>query len=297
MSKKLLVCDLDNTLYDWVGYFVPAFYAMIDEVVRITNCDRERLLDDFRDVHRKYHDSEHPFSLLETRTIEELFQGQSRREVAEQLDPAFHAFNSNRKQNLQVYPSVHYSLERLSNASLIIVAHTESKLYAVIDRLRRLNLTKYFRRIYCRERPNSEHPNPEAVARWLEKFPLQKVVELSHHQRKPDPNVLLEICRSEDISPEESAYVGDSMARDILMAKTAGVCAIWAKYGALHREEQYRKLVRISHWTDEDIDRERKLKKRARGVRPDHILEKSFAEILDIFFDDQMRECVIKHSR
>ena len=48
VSKRLLICDLDNTLYDWVSYFVPTFYAMADEVVRITNCDRDRLLDDFR---------------------------------------------------------------------------------------------------------------------------------------------------------------------------------------------------------------------------------------------------------
>ena len=35
MRLKVLVCDLDNTLYDWVGFFVPALYAMVDETVRI----------------------------------------------------------------------------------------------------------------------------------------------------------------------------------------------------------------------------------------------------------------------
>lgn len=66
---KLLVCDLDNTLYDWVAYFVPSFYAMAAKVVELLGCDREKLLDDFREVHQRHHDSEQPFALLETRTV------------------------------------------------------------------------------------------------------------------------------------------------------------------------------------------------------------------------------------
>ncbi len=280
MNKRLLVCDLDNTLYDWVSYFVPAFYAMVEEVVKISNCDRECLLDDFRNVHRQHHDSEHPFSLLETQTVKKLFAGRSRKEVANTLDSAFHAFNSSRKQNLQLYPGVREGLETLSQSGLILVAHTESNLYAVVDRLTRLELTGYFRRIYCRERPNSEHPDPETGNRWLEQFPLHKVVELSHHQRKPDPDVLLEICRNENVPPGETAYVGDSMARDILMSKMAGIFAIWARYGAFNQQEAYKKLVRVSHWREEDVARERELKERAHGIEADYILETTFSEIV-----------------
>ena len=29
---KLLVTDLDDTLYSWLGFFVPAFYAMAEEI-------------------------------------------------------------------------------------------------------------------------------------------------------------------------------------------------------------------------------------------------------------------------
>ena len=281
MNKRLLVCDLDNTLYDWVRYFVSAFYPMVDEVVRITNCDRNLLLDDFRDVHRKHHDSEHPFAVLETRIIQEHFAGQSRREIAQRLYPAFHVFNVRRKQTLQLYPGVREALEVLSQSGIVLVAHTEGKLYAVVDRLNRLGLTRYFRRIYCRERSNSEHPNSEIGSKWLDRFPMHKVVELSHHQRKPDPDVLLEICRDEGIPPAEAAYVGDSVARDVFMAKETGVFAIWAKYGAFHREEEYEQLVRISHWTEEDGMRERKLKEKTKRIEADYVLANSFGEIFD----------------
>lgn len=280
MDKKLLVCDLDNTLYDWVAYFVTAFYAMVDEAVRITGCDRERLLDDLREVHRKHHDSEHPFSLLETKTMRDLFPDQSVKEIAQHLDPAFHAFNVNRKEHLRLYPGVREALDALSQAGFVLVAHTESKLYAAVDRLTRLDLSDYFQRIYCRERANSQHPDPEAGVRWLDRFPMSKVLELSRHQQKPDPDVLLEICRDRGFLRTEAAYVGDSVARDILMARAAGVYAIWAKYGASDRKAQYDALVRVTHWTGEDVRRERSLSKKAKTISADCVLENSFGEIL-----------------
>jgi FMN phosphatase YigB (HAD superfamily) len=290
--KKLLVCDLDNTLYDWVDYFVTAFYAMVDEVVRITACDREQLLDDFRAVHRRHHDSEHPFALLETETIAKMFPGQSRKQVANRLDAAFHAFNATRKERLRLYPGVRESLDVLSRSGIKIVAHTESKLYGVIDRLTRLDITHYFTRIYCRERPIAEHPDPSSARRWLSQFPLHKVVELSHHQRKPSPDVLLEICRREECPPEESAYVGDSMARDMLMARLAGVFGIWAKYGTSHRRDSYEKLVRVTHWTDEDVVREREASAAARGMQADFILEQQFSEILAVLLPRDVASAV-----
>jgi FMN phosphatase YigB (HAD superfamily) len=280
VSKRLLVCDLDNTLYDWVGYFVPSFYAMVDEVVRITGCDRERLLDDFQDVHRTHQDSEHPFALLETRTVKELFPDRSPSEIANALDSAFHAFNASRKANLKLYPGVRTALHTLSEAGVVLVAHTESKVHAVVDRLTRLELTRYFRHVYCRERTQVEHPSADSRGTWLSRFPMERVSELSRHQRKPDPKVLIEICGHEDIAPEETAYVGDSLVRDVFLAKCAGVFAIWAKYGAAHATHEYQQLVRITHWTADDVAREQELSERARDVKPDYVLERSFQEIL-----------------
>jgi phosphoglycolate phosphatase len=280
MRKKLLICDLDNTLYDWVTYFVDAFYALADEVVRITNCDREQLLDDFREVHRMHHDAEHPFAVLETRTIATMFPGKSRAQIAQILDPAFHAFNSRRKQSLALYAGVRETLDALRQNNVTMVAHTESKLYAVVDRLSRLDLVDYFSHIYCRERSNSLHPNGEGAWDYLSNFPMEKIIELSHHQRKPNQHVLLEICTREGVSPENSAYVGDSMSRDVLMAKRAHVFAIWAKYGTNHKEGDYQKLVRVSHWTDEDIKREKTLIIEVSAISPDYVAENSFTEVI-----------------
>ena len=282
MKIRLLICDLDNTLYDWVSYFVPAFYAMVAEAIKITGCDREQLLDDFRVVHRQHRDSEHPFALLETNTIRELFSGLSQKEIAARLDPAFHAFNSTRKDVLHLYPQVKETLKSLSRSGIAIIAHTESKLYGVIDRLTRLELTSFFHKVYCRERSSTRHPEPAAARALMDRFPMDKVQELSHHQQKPNPDVLLEICRDYGVAPSEAAYVGDSMARDMIMARTAGVFSIWAKYGSIHEKGLYEGLVRVTHWTDDDVRRERELSEMARHVVPDFVLQHGFYEIAQV---------------
>lgn len=289
---KLLVCDLDNTLYDWVGFFVPAFYAMVDKVVEITGCDRDALLDDLRNVHQKHQDSEHPFSLLETSFIHTHFPHRSLEEVANLLDPAFHAYNSTRKRTLVLHPGVRETLDRLAHSEIKLVAHTESKLYAIVTRFRLLGLTDYFSRIYCRERSVSQHFGPGTGDEFLKDFPMHRVVELSKHQTKPSVDVLMEICRKEGVSPSSTAYVGDSMARDVLMAKQAGVFAIWAAYGARHDVAAYEKLVRISHWTEGDVAREKALRQASEQIRPDFVASNSFSEILSAILpvDNKVRD-------
>ena len=301
-AVRLLICDLDNTLYDWVGYFVVSFYEMIDKVVEISGCDRETLLDDFRDVHRKHHDSEHPFALLETETIARLHPKSSIQEIAEIYDPAFHVFNSSRKRNLKLYPGVMKSIQELHASGVTIVAHTESKLFSATGRIQKLQLSQYFSKLYCREASellhpdlpyqtkNSEsncreasrslHPDPGSFSKVRDYFPREQITELSQHQRKPNVQVVKEICEMERVPVSEAAYVGDSIARDIMMSNDAGIFSVWAKYGSDNAKDDYRKLVQISHWSDEDVIREQRLARKAKDACPDAVLHKSFDEIL-----------------
>jgi HAD superfamily hydrolase (TIGR01549 family) len=280
-NKRLLICDLDNTLYDWV-YFVPSFYAMVDTAVQITGCDRETLLDDFRRVHQVLGDSEQPFALFETETIKKMYPDVPSPSVAKILDPAFHAFNSSRLRNMRLYPTVRETLDVLASSDVRLIAHTESKLYGVVDRLKRLELFRYFSRVYCRERSSSLHPHPKVGIRWLDQFPMEKIVELSHHQRKPSPDVLLEICATEGIDLDDVAYIGDSIARDVLMARKANVFAVWAAYGSKHDPAMYKALVRVSHWTEAEETRERQLMEQAIDFPPDYTAE-LFSDIIGVF--------------
>ena len=167
--------------------------------------------------------------------------------------------------------------------NISLVAHTDAKFYAVVDRLNRLNLTKYFQKVFCRERADSSHPDGLSNEQWFEGFPTEIISEHSHHQRKPDPSVLRKICAIMEIDASQIAYVGDSIAHDIKMANEAGIFSIFAEYGNERDQSYWDKLVRVTHWTEEDVNREAKLREAAKSVEADFVAKKSFAEILTPF--------------
>lgn len=280
LSKKLLVCDLDNTLYDWVAYFVPAFTAMVDEAIKILGCSKQALLSDLKSVHQKHHDTEHPFALLETRIVSEVLSGLSFKEKSDKLDSAFYAFNSTRKKNLRLYSGVEETLRHLKRDNVRLVAHTEGKLASVLFRLDNLKIMDYFSAIYCRERSMSVIHTKSESDLWLARFPQCKIKELPPEDRKPNARVLMDICRIEGFNTSEAAYVGDSMGKDIFMAKSAGVYSVWAKYGSQVETDFYKALVEVSHWTLEDIEKENAIKAAAEGTYPDAVLEHHFSEIV-----------------
>ncbi len=289
MNKKprisLLVCDLDNTLYDWVTYFAVAFYEMVDVAVEILDVPRERLLDDLQEVHRRYHNSEQPFALLEARCVTEHFAGEPREQLARHFDAAFHAFNSARKRTLRAYPRVPETLATIREAGVGIVGHTEATVVNAELRLHKLGLTEFIQKLYAVEH-QGEHP---AESGPMVHERVEHVRTLRLHERKPDPRVLLEICDDAGVSPSASLYVGDSLSRDIGMAKEALVHSAWAKYGTMYEQASWDRLVRITHWTNEDVRRANEIRERYGNVHPDITLESSFAEVLDhvVFDGDQ----------
>jgi hypothetical protein len=97
------------------------------------------------------------------------------------------------------------------------------------------------------------------------------ITELPANETKPDPAVLFDIAKAERTTPFSIAYIGDSLSKDILMAKKAGCFAIWARYGVHRDPAMYERLVRISHWTHEDILRERNFAQEASMIAPDKI--------------------------
>jgi hypothetical protein len=63
------------------------------------------------------------------------------------------------------------------------------------------------------------------------------------------------------------------------MAKRAGVTAIWARYGTRYNLECWTYLVKITHWTDEDVRREKDLKAKYGDVVPDFAID-SLAQLV-----------------
>lgn len=284
MNSKIhtLICDLDNTLYDWVAYFVPSFYAMVDRAVGILECDREELLDDLREVHRAHQNTEEPFALLQTNVVRRVLFGMSLKEQQTKLDPAFYAFNSMRKRTLTLYPDVLVAMDELRRHGIQILAYTDSRALAAIDRVSRLGLSERLTRVYCRSRSVQVFSDVIWSADWGEGITKEKIIEFDDDKRKPDPAALLQICATERVDVRRCAYMGDSLTRDIGMARRAGVFAIWAEYGSRPAPDLYKKLVRVSHWTEQDVELERRLSNSVGEYPPNFVAKRSFSEVVGV---------------
>jgi FMN phosphatase YigB (HAD superfamily) len=271
---SLFIFDLDNTLYDWYSAFLPAFYEMVRVASELLSCSQEQILTELQHVHIKHHDVEHPFSLMETNTVQELIAAEGPDALWQKLDPAFHAFNRVRKEKLQLFPHVAGTLAALQAKGSRLVAYTDSTYFSALLRVERLGLAETFAQVYCRERGKSlSRSTSPPIAR-------PNVVEIPSHESKPNPRVLQDIIHKQGVPISRVAYVGDSLSKDVLMAKRAGCFAVWAKYGVHTDREMYASLIRISHWTPEDIQREKDYAFQAKGVVPDFICERSIQEVM-----------------
>lgn len=282
MQQKLLITDLDNTLYDWVTFFSAAFRSMVGELNKLLDVPEETILSEFKTIHQRYGNSEQPFAVLELPSLQRRFADLSRDEVIRKIDPALHRFNSTRKQTLTLYQGAAETLEEIRNADVKIVGHTEAILANSYWRLRALGIERYFSRLYTLEGKEAIYIPPES--RWTDP-PEAFVTVVPQEERKPNPQLLADICRKEGADIASTYYVGDSLVRDVAMAKQAGVTAIWARYGTIYDPECWTYLVKVTHWTDEDVSREKALRAKYRDVVPDYTID-SFSQLKSIVFAD-----------
>jgi len=278
MNIRLLVTDLDNTLYDWVTYFVPAFYAMMEKASALLSVPLDELLLEMKAVHQRHESSEHPFSLLDAPIVQRQLAHLTLDERKQYLNDAFHAFNKIRKQSLKLYDGVYDTLQKISRSGAIIVAHTDADTANALYRIVRLGLAQVISRLYAPQKSaQSEYKFGDAPA-----VPGSYVRALPREDRKPNPKLLQDICRDYDVDPAETLYIGDSRIRDVLMANNAGVHSALALYGANFDRELWQKLVRVSHWTEADVKRENELLLHSEEICPDVELA-HFSDLLTHF--------------
>lgn len=277
---RLVVTDLDNTLYDWLTSFVPAFYSMIEVAANILNVSSDQLLEEMKVVHQRYHNSEQPYALLEATTVLQNFPHTTALERKQRLAQAFNAFNSVRKNNLQLYPGVLRTLDKIRQTGCIVVGHTEAVVENSLYRAELLGLTELLTCLYAPESKAPHHPDPQRPR--IQDAYGGFVYLLPSNHRKPDPSVLKDICRRHGVSTHETVYVGDSIPKDVAMAKSAGALAVWARYGSQRDDLLWEKLVRVTHWTSEDVAHEVRLREETKHITPDVVID-SFDQLLQIF--------------
>lgn len=269
---KLIITDLDDTLYSWIGFYIPAFYKMVEKLSDLLEIAEDDIIRECQEVHKMAGSVEPPFGALQLPSVRKKFAGRTDEEIRMQLDSAFHQFNSERKRLLKLYPGVKDTLKYLTEKGITFVGYTESAEENGYYRLERLNVAEYFKDVY--------------VSDSYDGRPMKKASSPKTHivrEKKPNPDLIIEICEKEGISLGETIYMGDSLSKDMLMARKAGVHSVWCHIPNDNPPELYEKLMRISHWSEEDCDREAQYKKEweENGYEPEFVIT-DFRQLKDI---------------
>ncbi|WFE31337.1 HAD-IA family hydrolase [Micromonospora sp. WMMD975] len=276
---QALILDLDNTLYDWIAYFVPAIQAMVTAAANLLDVTEEELRGDLQLVHRRHGNTEHPFALLETPAVERRLPGMSPRDRHAHLLPAFAAFNKVRRDHLRLYPGVESTLRAVRSTGCRIVGHTEAKDVNISSRARTLGLDAMLEAVYAPRFVGP--PHPLGADRRQAPAPIEVRV-LPPAARKPNPEIARQISEQLGVPASRCLYVGDNLSKDVAMAKRAGMYAAWARYGTRHDPVLWHHLVNISHWDPVAVTAAETDSEDASRFAPDVTLD-AFRELRDHF--------------
>lgn len=238
MPIRLVVTDMDNTLYSWTNYIVPAVEAMVAAVERATGFPRIRVVQALKAVYTKHESNEYPFALQESALYEAFPDFGSFDKLV--IEPARAAFAAARRKYLQPFKTVPQTLEALKARGIPVVALTDAPRNPAEYRVRRLGLDALLSGLYTL--PAFTFPEDGAGASLVAPDILRKeaageyraaceVHELPREWEKPNPAGLEKVLAAMGVAPAETLVVGDSVTKDVAVAKAVGCHDCWAEYG------------------------------------------------------------------
>ncbi|CAM4527684.1 HAD family hydrolase [Corallococcus exiguus] len=248
---KLIVTDMDGTLYSWVDYIVPSVEALVGSVMLSTGWPRIRIVQALKRVYAQNESNEYPFALQESEIFDAFPEFDSFDKLV--IEPARAAFAQARRKYLQLFPGVLDTLQTLKMKGLPVVALTDAPRNPVEVRAKLLKIDGLLDAIYCL--PGFTFPEHSdgrlKVSRMIaakeqrgEYRAACRVVELPRDYEKPNPAGLLRICAEMKVEPKEVLVIGDAAKKDVAVARKVGSIDCWAEYGT-YISQEYRERLEI----------------------------------------------------
>lgn len=253
MAIRLVVTDMDNTLYSWIDYVVPAVEAMVDAVMQATGFPRIKVVQALKAVYTKHESNEYPFALQESSLFNEFPDFGSFDKLI--IEPARAAFGEARRKYLRPYKNVVDTLAALKERRVLVVALTDAPRNPAQQRVKAMKLDQYLTALYTMpgfafpEGPDGSKLVAPDIIQRDERGDYQAqcpAVELPRDHEKPNPAGLKKILTTYGLQPSEVLVVGDSVKKDIAVAQALGCHDVWAEYGTYVSHEYRERLDIIS---------------------------------------------------
>jgi putative hydrolase of the HAD superfamily len=196
-ALKAVLFDMDNTLFD----FVAAKIGACREILSYIGKEKRDIIGEpaelfgyfLRGVYG-FEDYENIRDYMQERN---LFTAQGYRECCE-------IYERGKLQNLELYPTVTDTLDKLKELGLKLVIITDADRQHALARLTRVGLLEYFDLLVATDMTGT---------------------------KKPDPAHFLFALEALGIKPGETLVVGDSIKRDMAPARKLGLKTAYASYG------------------------------------------------------------------
>ena len=279
MRRKLLLTDIDNTLYDWGAFFAPSFRAMVHALVRELALPEDQLYGEFKKVFARHGSLDYAFLIQELDSVRTL----SVENIKHLIRTGRGAFLSVQRRRLRPYPGVLETLMWLSKQNVAVIGVTNSPIHRAQKRLFDLNLDSLLTGLVAWEGYESEwSPATEDYvlpARQRAKTRLSRSISVPLAACKPSCEHYAVALRAFGGEPSDAWAIGDSLTKDLRPAASLGVKTIWARYGAGFDPENTdaSTLLRITHWSETEI----KKTYSTDTFTPDHAID-SIAELRQI---------------
>ena len=293
---KLLVLDVDNTLFDWVSYYVHAYGAMLHKVSNITGISVETLSTESKIVFENHGSIEFPFVLQELPSVTAHYGDDVDGMLQNCVAPARDVFRTIAIKKLQLYEGVLQALEMIKRErnDLPIVALTDAPRYVAMWKLNKLGVLHVFDAVYgltdpkipTDQRLGRIKVDAEILLKHLQQnnFGFKgRIRTLPEEYEKPGIRGLKTVLMDYGLDGTRATrkkvlWVGDNIRKDIGLGTKLGVVSAWAKYGTNIPDEMMQALRAFSP--------ERNIHKNA-NVHSDHpeaavadIILENFADIL-----------------
>ncbi len=280
-QRPAIITDIDNTLYNFVDFFGPAFRAMLHVLsAKLGLCDEE-LIESFREVYSRHQNLEYKFSIQELAAIQRL--NLSDESMEKLIHTAKLAFGQSRRIRLKLYPHVKETLTWLKTQGYVLVAYTDGQVRYSENRLQHLGILSCFDAVVgwgpiLGGKSAPIHLNREDLSKWFvdvetegpRRLPDRIVQNVGLDERKPNPTLLRSIITDMKLDADRSWLVGDSPVKDLAPAKEVGLHDVWAKYGKVYDERNWNTLVSVSPWAGSTIRHEADTSSR---FTPSHVID------------------------